>query len=145
MKKPNDRSHHRAIEALKAAVENPGPSRAMSEKRKFLLENFETIQQARYRKPRPLSYARIAKIMSQNGYKVSAQLVAAVCNEHEHTRLEGGLKALDGAATMLDKNTTKLDGAAMKLDGAATKLDGVAGTLAGASKSCRPRQKRAKL
>ena len=137
VKKPSDHSPQRAIEALKAAVVNPCPSRAMSEKRKFLLENFETIQQARNRKPRPLSYNRIAKIISQNGYKISAQLVAAVCQEHEQTRVRGGLKALDGAATKLDKKAAKLDGTATKLDGVASKLTDVA-------KPCPPPRKRPK-
>lgn len=79
----------------------------MSEKRKFLVENFETIQKARARKPRPLSYTKIAKILSANGMKVSAQLVVAVCKEHEETKARGGVAALDGAATKLDKKAAR--------------------------------------
>jgi hypothetical protein len=107
----------------------------MSDKRNFLVENFETIQQARTRKPRPLSYARIAKIISANGYKVSAQLVCAVCKEHEKLRTEGGIPALDGKATKLDKKAAKLGRTSTKLDGAAGALEGAA------TKSPRKRQR----
>ncbi len=88
----------------------------MSDKRKFLIENFETVQKARARKPHPLSYEKIAKILSANGMVVSTQLVKAVCKEHEDTRVKGGLVALDGAATKLDKRITKPHGAENQLE-----------------------------
>lgn len=116
----------------------------MSEKRKFLLENFEIIQQARTRKPRPFSYSRIAKIISQNGYKVSAQLVCAVCKEHEQTRMKGGLKALDGAATKLDRKVTKLDGATDRIEDAASTLAETAGKFKTGTKKCPPTKRGAK-
>lgn len=88
----------------------------MSDKRKFLIENFETIQKARARKPRPLSYEKIAKILSANGVTVSSQLVKAVCKEHEKTRVTGGLIGLDGSATKLDKRTTEPHGATNQIE-----------------------------
>ena len=96
----------------------------MSDKRKFLIENFETIQKARARKPRPLSYEKIAKILSENGIGVSSQLVKAVCKKHEETKMKGGLAALDGAATKLDKKVTKNHGATTKAAGAAVQKKG---------------------
>ena len=81
-----------------------------------MLENFETIQQARNRKPRPLSFIKIAKIISENGLRVSAQLVKSVCKEHEALRKKGGVVALDGAATDLDRSAAK-QGGAVSLDG----------------------------
>ena len=80
----------------------------MSDKRKFLIENFETVQKARARKPRPLSYEKIAKILSANGIMVSTQLVKAVCKEHEETRVKEGLVGLDGTATKLDKESNEV-------------------------------------
>ena len=78
----------------------------MSDKRKFLVENFDTIQKARARKPRPISYEKIAKILSANGVKVSSQLVKAVCQDHEALKKQGPA-VLDGAATMQDKKDAK--------------------------------------
>ena len=84
----------------------------MSDKRKFLIENFATIQKARSRKPRPLSYEKIADILSENGVKVSAQLVKAVCKDGGKSKK--GSVPLDGAVT-------KLDGAARKPESSLTK------------------------
>lgn len=90
----------------------------MSDKRKFLLENFATIQKARTRKPRPLSFDKIAKIISENGIQVSAQLVKAVCKERDSGKLKRELAAvgaLNNAASDLIDHGPKLDGAATRM------------------------------